>query len=202
MYTTAMLGWHLTFSTYGFWLPNDERGSGSTRVRAQHIYEAGGEATKVFTTHSVASRPHDVRARVKAKESLKYPPVNLSGVQARAAARGIAAVLPKVDLVIHACAIMPDHVHVVAAAHRFDGDEIIACLKRASTRGMNDERLHPQRESARISGKHPSPWAERGWKVKLYTSKQMHAAIRYVQRNPIRAGFKPQRRSFVVPYLG
>jgi REP element-mobilizing transposase RayT len=197
-----MLGWHLTFSTYGFWLPNDERGSGSTRVRAQHIYEAGGAATKVFTTRSVACKPHNVRARIQVKEALKYPPVILSGIQARAVARGIAAVLPKVNLVIHACSIMPDHVHCVVAAHRLDGDEIIACLKRAGTRGMNDEKLHPLREFARASGKYPSPWAERGWKVKLYTPKQMHAAIRYVERNPIRAGFKPQRWSFVVPYLG
>jgi REP element-mobilizing transposase RayT len=197
-----MLGWHLTFSTYGFWLPNDERGSGSSRVRAQHIYEAGGEATKVFTTHSVAHRPHNVRARLKAKEALKYPPVIRSGIQARAVARGIAAICPKVKLVIHACSIMPDHIHVVVAAHRFDGDEIIACLKRAGTGGMNDERLHPLSKFTRASGKQPSPWAERGWKVKLFTAAQMRAAIRYVEKNPIRAGLRPQRWSFVVPYLG
>jgi REP-associated tyrosine transposase len=197
-----MLGWHLTFSTYGFWLPNDERGSGSSRVRAQHIYEAGGEATKVFTTHSVARRPHDVQARLKTKESLKYPPVNLSGMQAWAVARGIAAICPKVNLTIHACAIMPDHVHVVVATHRFDGDEIIACLKRAGTRGMNNEGLHPLRDFERESGKHPSPWAERGWKVMLFSPAQMRAAIRYVEQNPVRAGFRPQRWTFVVPYLG
>jgi hypothetical protein len=65
---------------------------------------------------------------------------------------------------------------------------------------MNDEALHPLRDFARRSGKHPSPWAERGWKVKLYTPDQMRAAIRYVEQNPIRAGFRPQRWSFVVPY--
>jgi REP element-mobilizing transposase RayT len=197
-----MLGWHLTFSTYGFWLPNDERGSGSMRVRAQHIYEAGGAATKVFTTRSVARKRHDIRARLKAKESLKYPPVVLSGIEARAVGRGIAAVLPKVNLVIHACSILPDHMHFVVAAHRFDGDEIIACLKRAGTRGMNDESLHPMRTFARSSGKIPTPWAERGWKVKLYTPEQMRSAIRYVEQNPIRAGLRPQRWSFVVPYVG
>ena len=91
-----MLGWHLIFSTYGFWLPNDPRGSGSTRVKAQHIYEAGGDATKVQTTHSVAHRAHDTRLRKLTKQSLKYPPVRLTGVQARAVGRGIAAILPKV----------------------------------------------------------------------------------------------------------
>jgi hypothetical protein len=132
-----MLGWHLIFSAYGFWLPNDERGSGSVRVRAQHIYDAAGEATKVRTTRSVASRPHDVRLRRIAKESLKFPAVALNGVQARAVARGIAAVIPKVGLVVHACAIMPDHVHLVVARHALDGDELLSCFKRAGTRGLN-----------------------------------------------------------------
>src|SRR4051794_17780630 len=72
-YPAHMLGWHLIFSAYGFWLPNDERGSGSSRVRVQHIYEAGGDATKVSTRHSVAHKPHDLRLRRLAKESLKYP---------------------------------------------------------------------------------------------------------------------------------
>jgi REP element-mobilizing transposase RayT len=169
-------------------------------VRAQHIYQAGGEATKVFTTQSVANRAHDVRLRRLAKQALKYPAVELSGIQARAVGRGFGAICPKVNLVIHACAILPDHVHVVVGAHRLDGDDIMACLKRAGTRGMNDEALHPLRDFARRSGKHPSPWAERGWKVKLYTPDQMRASIRYVEQNPIRAGFRPQRWSFVVPY--
>ena len=197
-----MLGLHLIFSTYGFWLPNDERGSGSVRVRTKHIYDAAGEATKVHTTRSVAHRPHDVRLRRMAKEALKYPAVELTGIQARAVARGIAAVCPKIGLAVYACAIMPDHVHLVVAKHRLDGDELIACLKRAGTRGLNDERLHPMREYPRVNGRLPSPWAERGWKVKLHTPKQMRARIRYVAQNPIRAGFRLQRWGFVVPYLG
>jgi len=197
-----MLGLHLIFSTYGFWLPNDPRGSGSTRVRTWHIYEAGGTATKVSTTRSVAARPHDRRLRFEAKQALKYSPVELSGLQARAVARGIAAICTKVDLVIHACAIMPDHVHVVVARHSFGGDEIIACLKRAGTRGMNDERLHPLAAFPRVNGKLPCPWGGGGWKVFLKTAQEMRDRIRYVERNPVRAGFKPQRWSFVVPYLG
>jgi REP element-mobilizing transposase RayT len=197
-----MLGWHLIFSTYGFWLLNDERGSGSARVRAQHIYEVGGAATKVHTTQSVANRPHDVMLRRAAREALKYPAVELGGIQARAVGRGFATICQKIELVIHACSILPDHVHVVVAAHQLDGDELIACLKRAGTRGMNDEGLHPLRTFARNIGKHPSPWAAGGWKVMLFTPKQMWARIRYVEQNPSRAGLRPQRWSFVVPYQG
>ena len=72
---------------------------------------------------SVAHRAHDVQLRRRAKESLKYPAVEFNGVQARAVSRGIAAIVPKVGLLIHACAIMPDHVHLVIAKHRMDGDD-------------------------------------------------------------------------------
>jgi len=170
-------------------------------VRAQHIYDAGGEATKVHTRKSVAHRAHDVRLRQLAKASLKFPAVLLNGIQARAVARGIGAIVPKVEFVIHACAIMPDHVHVVIAAHRFDGDELIACLKRAGIRGLNSERLNPMRAHQKADGRLPSPWGGRGWKVMLFTTEQMKSAIRYVEQNPIRAGLKRQNWSFVVPFV-
>ena len=197
-----MLGLHLIFSTYGFWPPNDPRGSGSTRVRAQHIYDAGGEATKVHTTHSVAARPHDLRLRIATKQALKYPPVRLTGLQARAVGQGFAAICRKIDLGIHACAILPDHVHVVVARHRLDDDEIIACLKRAGTRALNDAGLHPLAAFGRKSGKHPCPWGGYGWKVFLETPADMWSRIQYVETNPEKAGFRRQCWSCVVPYRG
>lgn len=197
-----MLGLHLIFTTYGFWPPNDPRGSGSTDVRAAHIFDAGGPATKVHTTHSVASVPHDFQIRRAIKEALKYPPVRLTGLQAQTVGKGFADICRKVDLTIHACAILPDHVHVVVAAHRFDGDEIIACLKRAGTRALNDAGQHPLAEYSRVSGKHPSPWAGSGWKVFLNSSTEMWGRIQYVDENPEKAGFRRQRWSCVTPYRG
>ena len=197
-----MLGMHLIISAYGFWPPNDPRGSWSTSVRAQHLYEIGGEATKVATRQSVARRPHDQNLRQQIKENLKYPPVTLTGVQARAVARGIADVCPKIDLVTHAFAVLPDHFHLVVRNHPFDPDELIACLQRAATRGLNKEGLHPLRNNPRPNGRLPSPWAAKGWKVFLDTPEDMRRAIRYVEENPERAGLPRQRWSFVVPFEG
>lgn len=197
-----MLGLHLIFSTYGFWPPNDPRGSGSTQVRAQHIYEAGGEATKVHTTRSIAGRPHDVRLRLAVKGALKYPAVRLTGQQAQAVGQGFAVICRKIELKIHACAILPDHVHVVVARHKLAGDEIIACLKRAGTRALNDAGLHPLAAFSRASGKHPCPWGGQGWKVFLETPGEMRGRICYVEENPEKAGFRRQRWACVVPYLG
>jgi REP element-mobilizing transposase RayT len=197
-----MLGWHLIFSAYGFWLPNDERGSGSSQVRAQHIYDAGGEATKVQSRHSVAARPYDRERQRRTREALKYPAVVLTGSQARAAALGIGSVSAKIELVIHACAMMPEHAHLVVGAHRLSGEELMTCLKSGATRGMNDAGLHPMREHARANGRLPTPWAARGWKVILPTRERMRKAFRYAELNPIRAGLRPQRWSFVVPFVG
>lgn len=195
-----MLGLHLIFTTYGFWPPNDPRGSGSTEVRADHLYEAGGPATKVHTRHSVAGQPHDLRIRRAIAASLKYPAVQLTGRQAQAIGRGFAEVCRKVDLTIHALAILPDHVHAVVAMHEFDGDEIIACLKRAGTRALNEAGLHPLAAFARASGKHPCPWAGGGWKVFLYKHTEIRSRIHYVEENPLKAGYQRQHWSCVVPY--
>jgi REP element-mobilizing transposase RayT len=105
-------------------------------------------------------------------------------------------------MVVHACAIMPDHVHLIVGKHPFNGDELIACLKRAATRGMNAECLHPMRNYQRANGRLPSPWSAGGWSVMLFTPEQMRAAVRYVNENPVKAGLKRQRWSFVVTYEG
>ena len=196
-----MLGQHLVFSTYGFWPPNDPRGSGSTRVRAQRIYEAGGSATKVCSRRSLAAMPHDIRIRRAIDSSLKYPRVQFTGLQAQAVGRGFTEICQKVELIIYACAILPDHVHVVVASHRFNGDEVIACLKRAGTRALNEADLHPLAAYTRASGKNPSPWGGGGWKVFFGSAEEMRSRIRYVEENPVKAGLRRQRWSCVVPYV-
>ena len=53
-----VLAYHLVFTSYGFWLPNDPRGSWSDFVRSWELYWYGG-ATKVTTRASLARREHD-----------------------------------------------------------------------------------------------------------------------------------------------
>ena len=65
-----VLGHHLIISAYGFWLPNDPRGSWSDFVRAWELTKFG-DATKVTTHRSVAGVPHDRQLRMAAKEALK-----------------------------------------------------------------------------------------------------------------------------------
>jgi hypothetical protein len=85
----GMLASHLIFGAYGFWLPNDPRGSWSDFVGAWDLFRYG-RATKTTATRSLAGRAHNPAVRLAAKRALKYPAVEFSGLQARAVGRGFA----------------------------------------------------------------------------------------------------------------
>src|SRR5207244_2097703 len=110
--SNMVIGYHVIFSAYGFWLPNDPRGSWSDFVGSWELFRYG-KATKTAETCSLAYRRHDREARVAAKKALKYPPVCFTGLQARAVGNGFASYVAKAGLVVRACAILPDHVHMV-----------------------------------------------------------------------------------------
>ena len=52
---SAVIGFHVIGCTYGFWLPNDERGSGSDFVRSAALVKFG-PANPVGHRRSVARR--------------------------------------------------------------------------------------------------------------------------------------------------
>lgn len=121
-----IVGYHLIFSAYGFWLPNDPRGSWSEFVGAWDLFRAGGKATKEKVTErrSYARNPHDRVKRLATKEQLLRPPVVFTGVQARAVGRGFAEYVKKSGLKVWACAIMPDHVHLVVGKFRMTMEQL------------------------------------------------------------------------------
>jgi len=91
-----LLGAHLILSAYGFWLPNDPRGSWSDFVASWELL-LYGKATKVSTTRSVASVAHDRALRKAAKKALIHPQVFFDGTQALTIAKGFARVAREVD---------------------------------------------------------------------------------------------------------
>src|SRR6266850_6659376 len=107
-----IVGYHIIFGTYGFWLPNDPRGSWSEFVGAWDLFRYG-PATKTTERRSVAHREHDQQRRLAAKQALVRPAVQFSGLQARAVGQGFADYFAKSKVPVWACAILPDHVHLV-----------------------------------------------------------------------------------------
>jgi REP element-mobilizing transposase RayT len=195
------IGYHLVFGAYGFWLPNDPRGSWSKAVWAVNL-RPFGPPRRPAEIESVAHVAHDHELRLAAKSRLKYPAVNFTGVQARAIARGIGNAVQKLKIAVFAAAVMPNHVHLVVALHRLSADDLISAFKRFGTRQLNGEQLHPLTAHVDRNGRIPTPWAEGGWKVYVDTHDEMLEAIRYVEENPVKAGLPPQQWPFVTQFEG
>jgi REP element-mobilizing transposase RayT len=195
-----VLGYHVIFGTYGFWLPNDPRGSWSDFVGSWELFRFG-RATKTERRDSLAWEPHDQHLRVAAKRALKRPPVQLSGLQARAVGRGFATAVERNGITFWACAILPEHVHLVIARHSSRIEQIANWLKGAATRALLAEGLHPFAALAQADGKVPKCWAQGEWKVFLDKEEAIHRAIRYVEDNPQKEGKPRQHWPFVTPYV-
>lgn len=196
----AVRAYHVIFSAYGFWLPNDPRGSWSDFVRAWELFLAGGPATKVDTRLSVAGRPHDRQARLRVKEALQYPAVVFDGHQALSIAHGFARMAAKAEYQVYAFSILPEHVHLVLGRHRYRVETMVRLLKAEATRELLHDGLHPLAAFPGPDGSLPSPWARRCWKVFLNTDADIVRAIAYVEENPVKEGKRPQRWPFVVPF--
>ena len=196
-----ILGYHLILSAYGFWLPNDPRGSWSDVVRAFNLRRFG-HATKVDTTRSVANQPHDQDTRFAAKKALRYPPVRFTGEQARTIVAGFADAAAENHYTIHALCILPDHAHLVIARHQLDIDHIARHLKAKATHRLSKTGRHPLAKHASWNGRIPSPWARNHWCPFIRSHRHMRLAIRYVEANPLKAGLPRQWWSIVIPHTG
>ena len=190
-----IVGYHIIFGMYGFWLPNDPRGSWSQFVGSWELFR-DGRATKTSERRSLAYRQHNVTQRLKAKRKLKYPAVVLTGIQARAVGRGFARYFSRSGVAAWACAILPDHVHLVVGRGRYDAEKMVVGLKGRATMALKEEGVHPQSALRRPSGSVPKCFARGAWKVYL-DPEDLDRAIRYVEENPVKDGLPRQRWSFV-----
>jgi REP element-mobilizing transposase RayT len=183
-----MIAYHCILGMYGFWLPNDPRGSGSDYIAVWELYRYG-RATKTTSRRSVANDPHNVELRLAAKRALKFPAARLTGVQAVAVVRGFATACAEGDYTIHACAVLPDHVHLVVGSHQRKIERIVGHLR---ARGTQELRKTP--------GWDRPVWGEHGWNVYLDTPANVWRAIEYVERNPIKEGKRRQYWSIVTEF--
>jgi len=193
-------GFHVIFTTYGFWLPNDQRGSGSDFVRCAALTKFG-PPNPVATRQSVAHRPFEPEIRKAAQASLRYPPVRFNGVQARCVGLGFERELSQYGGTIYACAILPDHVHLVLGPHRYDIRRFVARLRGAATKTLREDGLHPLAEFVQEDGSLPSPWSRLPWIVYLWKDRDVLRSIQYIENNPLKSGFPKQKWAFVRSYL-
>ncbi|MEM1108054.1 MAG: transposase [Planctomycetota bacterium] len=176
---------HCIFGTYGFWLPNEPRGSWSTYVASWELLRYG-KATTVSTRRSLARKPFDPKLRKQMRGSLKYEPVRFTGKQAVVVARSFI----ETGYTIHAMVVMPEHVHLVIGYTDRPIRRVIDHLKTSATRGLRECGWFTDR----------TPWAAHGWNVFLNSDADVMRCVKYVEANPLREGKRPQRWSGVMSY--
>lgn len=193
-------GYHVIMGLYGFWLPNDPRGSWSEFVGAWELLRFGTTTRTVDRTTLLTAE--QLQQRREAKKHLKYPPVELTGEQALSIGRGFGEFCRKSQLTVWECSILPEHVHLVIARFRYEVEQIANLLKGEGTRHLRADGLDPLAAYAKPDSAPHSPWARGEWKVYLDSEEAIENAIQYVRQNPIKEGKPPQHWSFVKPFTG
>jgi REP element-mobilizing transposase RayT len=130
--------------------------------------------------------------RRAAKRALQRPPVHLTGVQARSAAQGFKQAALEGGYRLFACAILPEHVHLVVRATARAPRRVIAHLKTRALQQLVADSLWTNPDLP--------VWSRGCWVVYLDEDADMRRAIAYVEKNPSKEGKTRQNWSFVTPY--
>lgn len=112
-----------------------------------------------------------------------------------AISRGFARAVFKSGHRVLACAILPDHVHLVVRSSSVGPRRIVGHMKREAALELVNYGLHPFPRGK--DGRLPSCWAEGAWCVYLEAEPDVRRAVRYVEENPLKEGKRFQRWSFV-----
>jgi len=193
-------GYHAIFGAYGFWLPNDPRGSWSDFVGSWELYRFGSATKSIERKAELTSEEQTMLRR--ARQVLKHDPVHFSGEQSLEIGHGFGQAVNKSGFTIWACSILPEHVHLVFGRHWFDAEQMVRLLKGAATKQLNATGLHPFAASPNPDGSVSGPWADGKWIVYLDSEEAIENAILYVEENPLKEGKPRQQWSFVSPFSG
>lgn len=191
MQRPIVIGFHLTWTAYGFWLPNDPRGSMSKTIAADVIAELGElhyGRKRVQPAGGVIRDFHN-----QAEEVLKFPILRFAASDVGIIAYSIGEVVRQEIYTCYACAIMPDHVHVLIRKHKKPAEDMIEDFQSAS-------RLRLRNAGGRTHD-HPV-WGGPGWRVFLDHPADIRRTIRYIERNPVKWKLPQQQWEFVRPYDG
>jgi REP element-mobilizing transposase RayT len=182
---------HLLWTIYGYWLPNDPRGSRSRAIHSDALAELGEIH---FERKRVQPRGKELQEfRERAAKILKYEIRELSDGETARVGEAIQEVMRARSYTCYACAIMPDHVHLLIRKHRDNSDVMIAEFQRASRNSVVECGERPAEHSV---------WGGAGWRVYLETKEDIERIARYIEANPIKARLPEQTWPFVTEYDG
>jgi REP element-mobilizing transposase RayT len=183
---------HLIWTAYGWWLPNDPRGSGSTTIRKDIIAELGELHHGRKTVQPGRQEIREFQAT--AATLLQDPRLTFDSAAVSEIALAFTEVIERERYTCYACAIMPDHVHILIRKHKHHAEEMMEILKEASRIRLRKSISHFSEHRVWASGG--------GWKVFLDEPNEVRRTVTYILRNPLPLGLPEQRWLFVKEYDG
>ena len=186
-----VIAYHLMWTGYGWWLPNDPRGSMSKEVAFDPIAALGElhyGRRKIQPVSKVIKE-----FRQQSKEVLKHSLIRIGKAETYVIAESFAETVTEKKYTCYACAIMPDHIHVIIRKHKDTAEQMIENFQKSSRLRLRKERLFPTA--------HPV-WGGPGWKVFLDHPNEIRRTIRYVEENPVKWKLPRQHWKFVKEYDG
>jgi REP element-mobilizing transposase RayT len=185
-----VIAYHLIWTAYGWWLPNDPRGSGSQVIRSD-LLKLLGELhhgrKKIQPANSIVREFY-----AQAEPLLKFPRRAFDAAATACIADAFATVLSQMKYTCYACAIMPDHVHLVIRKHKYLAEEMIQHLQQASAAALCRNGL--------FEADHPVWTRGSGWKVFLDSPEEIWRTIDYVNENPLHISQPRQNWPWVTAY--
>jgi REP element-mobilizing transposase RayT len=186
-----VVGYHLIWTAYGWWLPNDPRGSSSHEIRVERIADLG-------ELHYGRKRVQPPSAEIRrfyeqARGVLKHELLTFDDEAILLIGQSLGRVIRDKGYTCYECAVMPDHVHLLMRRHRDWAEDMIEYFQQASRTDLIEAGKRP--------AEHPV-WGGPGWRVFLDTREAMERTARYIHDNPLKAHRPEQRWDFVTPYNG
>jgi REP element-mobilizing transposase RayT len=186
-----VIAYHLVWTVYGYWLPNDPRGSMSRTIRNDVLADLGALH---LGRKRVQPASRDLRAfYARAKEKLMHPLLEFPSEQIDCIASAFGATIRACRYTCYACAIMPDHVHVLIRKHRDPYEMMVANFQRESHLLLRERGFRDM--------EHPV-WGGPGWGVFQDTPEDVRRTIKYIEDNPLKARMPARHWSFVKEYDG
>ena len=180
---------HVMWTLYGWWLPNDPRGSTSRVIRNDLLAELG---ERHFGRKVIQPASREIRTFYQqANAVLQHPLLSFEVAEFSVVADAIGEAILDGNYTCYAAAIMPDHVHLVIRKHRDLAEVMIEklqtlCRERLVAAGLR-------------RASHPV-WTRGGWKVFLDHPDDVWRTVRYVESNPLKLGLPIQCWPFVQEY--
>ena len=152
---------HVTFSTYGSWLPGDPRGF-RTRDHREHVE---GD----YKNPPPAGQVEGLRQRSHAR--LKRPMVRLTPQQRACAGRAMVEMLRRLEMTVVAIAVGAQHVHIVVQLPDDDAKLVVGRAKKHAAHVLIED------------GFRGGPWAKGCRTQPIVDQAHQHSAISYVARH-------------------